>query len=466
MSNDQSIQTHAIEDINDITDHIDYHRESYTPMCKASFSTEKFKSDSYIEPFTNNAAALKNRRLVTILKEKIFKGFSKLKQKKVEEEEPIIAINSRVWKVTRKGEKKKKQTTAHETIKSSSQLGTDFIEIRRMGSTLRMSDNKFDTEDEQRHLFITEKPKMSRVNKIKLPTEEEKQDMLLKRILGNNMEEGKCYSLLNFRPFEIKRPHAVTHYNANRLRLENEMYDQANEEMIKTTKSEFLFKISRPIKEDPTDTSKNINFNTNPGLIKSVKKYTQLTTKPEDDDIYNNNEIIYSTNDEKGFSFSNNDNMYSGAGAGADNHIDRMKKIARMRDSVNKKMNQEKSRFHFLRRRQDEINEELQKLAFLESELGNIVREPDPVREANRTHYQVKRSSMQRDSHVKLKPLTKTASFFVADNLKNNIYEGKQNFKQLKDIVLLKERINYAGDQKYETARDKNVFKILNNIQK
>jgi hypothetical protein len=352
MSNEHSMHTNMIEDINDITSQLEQHGGGgFTPMCKGSFSTDRIRNDSYIDINPNSAAALKNRRLVTILKEKIFKGFSKLKQKKIIEEEPIIAINSRVWKVTKKGAKKKKQMSLKETIRSSTHLGAteNFMEIKKMETTLGLS--KEDSFDENKMLFITEKPKVQKIKKVKLPTEEEKREMLLKQILNNNLEEGKFYNLLNFKPFEIKRPTMNTHYNNNRLRLENEMIEHANEEMAKTSKSEFLFKISRPIKDDPTDTSKNLNFMTNPGFMSSIKKYQHLMSKKN-----------YEEGDEGPFigaAIHERDITFSGGVGGvgprkftneADNHIDRMRKIVNLRESVNKKLNQEKIRQNFLKR--------------------------------------------------------------------------------------------------------------------
>jgi hypothetical protein len=447
MSNDYSMQTSVVEGIHDEFTHFDHHRESITPMCKASFSTERFR-DSFVDLGARSQAAIKNKRLVTILKEKIFKGFAKLKQKKVMVEEPIIAINSRVWKVSKKSWKKKNSTAMlKETIRSSSNLATDFMEIKRMHSTIGYE--KYDSEGEDRNVFITDKHGGSRYGSnrgkhVKLPSEEEKKEMLLKRILNNNFEEGKCYSLLNFRPFEIKRPAAVTHYNVNRLRLENEMLDHADD-VAKTTQSEFLFKISRPVKEDPTDTSKNVNFKTNPGLIRSVKKYTMISTKEEEE----GGDVLLSQSDMRG---ERNVTFRE-----SDNHIDRMKKIAGMREKLNKKITKEKSRYHYLKVKEDEIKQELEKLAFLECELGSINKEDHPERNnyMNRT--------VSHRQGMKLKPITKQGGTFTTGHLKTNIYSNKQSFNQLKDVVLLKEA-GQGGEKKYEAVRDKTVVKILNNI--
>jgi hypothetical protein len=429
MSNDYSMQTSIVEGTHDGFDQFEHHpRDSITPMCKASFSTEHFR-DNVMDFNANSLAALKNKRLVTILKEKIFKGFSRLKQKTVMIEEPIIAINSKVWKVSKKG-MKKRNSSLKETIRSSCNLATHFLEIKNMGRTVR--EERYDSDEDAR-LFITDKPRIMKERLVKLPNEEEKQEMLLKRILNNNIEEGKFYSLLNFRPFEIKRPNANTHYNVNRLRLENEMLSHADD-AARTTQSEFLYKISRPQKDNPVDTSKKVNFKTNPGLIRSINKYTMISTKEEDE-----GDILLSTEDK----ITKNDN---------DNHIDRMRKISSMRDKLNKKITQEKSRYHYLKLKEDEINQELENLNFLESELGNI-------NIAARGNYIEKTKPKQ---NIKLKPLNRTVNNFITGNLKTNIYSNKQTFNQLKDIVLLREN----NEKKYDTTRDKNVFKILNNIHK
>jgi hypothetical protein len=233
----------------------------------SSNCTEMIRNTSkltIIYPNTRTKSAdIKNRKLVELLKNKAFKGFEKTKLKdkeqfiEIPEYGEIFANNEKF--IVRFKNRGKLAKTAKYREKSP-------LEIMHLKpSTARPLTTQT--------LFITEKN--NEINSARFTRNYSKENLNIK--IFSNQEEEKLFSYLTIQPFNIKKPDWRIHYNnLNKTKFMNDLQEVGKEEeMRRMLKNEFLYKISRPVKEEVKQ--KKINFNTNRGLFKIRAQGAQTT---------------------------------------------------------------------------------------------------------------------------------------------------------------------------------------------
>jgi hypothetical protein len=378
----------------------------------------------------SNPAEDKNKKLVSLLRSKLFKGYEKIRKRENEENVPesaVLRVNQLKFTVRWKSRKDK--------VKSKTEKEISPFQITNFNNTFKVERNR--SEESQKNFFITDKPK----NEVETK-EEVKDGNVFNKLFNNYPEEAKIYNLLNFKPFEIKRPNFKIHYNnVNKKQFENDMLhdykEEEDDEMAKTSKSDFLFRISRPAVNE--DKAKRLNFMTNPALFKN-KPHPERPKHTEENKI----EGLFFQKTKDRSMIKHNINL--------EPHTIKLKKKAMERESLNIIKNEQKIKKKYFERKEFKIYNELSKGVgsryFEDDEIGRISN-PITFRPRDKIRQYKFKNSINPD---------------LGSNIKKSILDNNKRFNKIKELVMGASISSRVIDE--HKGRDMNVLKIMKMIDK
>jgi hypothetical protein len=232
---------------------------------------------------------IKNHKLVSILKGKMFKGFMKVKGKVESKSRPELRPISAVYVAGKRYNVKMKSNLNNQTSIKNDQLNFLKIEKYPEEKLHNLKDDLenmkgFDNRGMYKKLFITDKIKPGRTDRGFFLTEKEERDerdyKVFRQIFNNNLDEAKHYNSVSFLAFDVKRPNNHSGNNNKSIiekeilreieninkNFQNQTANNMTEQMGKTTKSDKVFKVHN---FEKYQTKKcYMNYYNNPKLIK------------------------------------------------------------------------------------------------------------------------------------------------------------------------------------------------------
>lgn len=269
----------------------------HTPNLRQSFSIDKIKSHS---PETQRLAQPRpqptkaqhqNKKLVTLLKERLYKSYIKKKEISAPRTFSYLTVGPHKFKVRKKNEK--------ETYKEMQSKDLSFFNVENVKEMYKTSNFQKEFEPRKTHdkFFITLGGSKT---KEKFFSSENKELYFLQKIFNKNFEEAKHYKSLKFNPFTIVVKPPKTHFNNDKAKLEEEILqsvkvanntardridegsinsiDEIDESVAGMIKPDVGPRLVKPVREERALT----NFKTNPGLVKGfLKNYLKNKTNNE-----------------------------------------------------------------------------------------------------------------------------------------------------------------------------------------
>jgi predicted adenine nucleotide alpha hydrolase (AANH) superfamily ATPase len=278
--------------------------------------------------FAGTKDQVKNSKLVSVLKNKMFKGYSKVKNKAEAIVKPQLRPISALYVNGKRYNVKLKNTIhpVHDSVGRNDEL--NFLKIEKYVDDTyylikdELQNSKPTGNGEYKKLFLTaDKFKSAQTSTGFYSTEQEEKEKrnlkVLKQIFNNNLDEAKHYNSVSFLAFEVKRPKWNPLAGTNKTIIEKEILrevenvnrnnpNQTSNNLVnnlgRTTKSENIFK--SPNFEKDHNKKSYLSFYSNPGLHK-FKGTRQAKSAGQAQTMHNNNiNINMSLNTEKQFYLS------------------------------------------------------------------------------------------------------------------------------------------------------------------